>query len=158
MVQGRIQEFRKGGASKGAKSRTERRRRERRRGVWGPPPENFRKLDAISCNLAHIFGIRMASESKLGLCRRKNSSGHDFDSHTHAYTLTLLKTPRISATIKSKFNFKNIFQTLYTMWKNKIDFAKNRGGRAPLDPPLWLMFLQSSQKHQWVLTSTGHIF
>jgi len=24
--------------------------------------------------------------SKLGLCRTKNSSGHDFDSHTHAYT------------------------------------------------------------------------
>jgi len=30
-------------------------------GVWGPPPENFEKLDAISCNLAYIIGIRMAS-------------------------------------------------------------------------------------------------
>jgi len=28
----------------------------------GPPPENFEKLDAISCNLAYIFGIRMASD------------------------------------------------------------------------------------------------
>jgi len=57
--------------------------------------------------------------------------------HTHTrigYTPTLPKTPRISATIKSKFNFKNIFQTLivdlYNV-KNKIDFAKKLGGRAP---------------------------
>jgi len=27
-----------------------------------PPPENFEKLDAISCNLVYIFGIRMASD------------------------------------------------------------------------------------------------
>jgi len=45
------------GPGKGAKPRTE-----RRRGVWGPPPENFEKLDAISCNLAYIFGIRIASD------------------------------------------------------------------------------------------------
>jgi len=51
-----------------------------------------------------------------GLGYEKNSTGHDFDSHAHAYTPALPKTPRISATIKSKFNFKNIFfQTLYTM-------------------------------------------
>jgi len=49
------------GPGKGAKPRTERRRRERRRRVWGPPSENFEKLDAISCNLAYIFEIRMAS-------------------------------------------------------------------------------------------------
>jgi len=47
------------GADKGAKPRTERRRRNRRRGA---SPENFEKLDAISCNLAYIFGIRMASD------------------------------------------------------------------------------------------------
>jgi len=29
-------------------------------GSWGPSPDNFEKLDAISCNLAYIFGIRMA--------------------------------------------------------------------------------------------------
>jgi len=50
------------GSGKGAKSRTERRRRERRRGVWGPSPENFEKLDAISCNLAYVFGMRMVSD------------------------------------------------------------------------------------------------
>jgi len=31
-------------------------------GVRGPPPENFEKLDAISCNLAYILGVRMASD------------------------------------------------------------------------------------------------
>jgi len=46
----------RGGGGKGAKPRTKRRR------VWGPPPENFEKLDAISCNLAYILGIRMASD------------------------------------------------------------------------------------------------
>jgi len=57
--QGRIQEFWKGGPGKGAKPRPERRKRERRRGA---SPENFEKLDAISCNLAYIFGMRMASD------------------------------------------------------------------------------------------------
>jgi len=28
----------------------------------GASPEKFEKLDAISCNLAYIFGIRMASD------------------------------------------------------------------------------------------------
>jgi len=46
-----------GGPGKGAKPQTE-----RRRGVWGPLPEIFEKLDAIFCNLAYIFGIRMASD------------------------------------------------------------------------------------------------
>jgi len=64
--------FGKGGG-KGTKPRTERQRRERWRGVWGSPADNFEKLDAISCNLAYIFGIRMASESKLGLCRTKKT-------------------------------------------------------------------------------------
>jgi len=32
------------------------------RSFRGPPPENFEKLDAISCNLAYIFVIRMASD------------------------------------------------------------------------------------------------
>jgi len=45
------------GPDKGAKPQTE-----RRRGVWGPTPENFEKLDAIFCNLAYIFGIIMASD------------------------------------------------------------------------------------------------
>jgi len=31
-------------------------------GSGGPPPENFEKLDAISCNLAYIIGMRMASD------------------------------------------------------------------------------------------------
>jgi len=54
--QGRIQEFWKGEPGKGAKPQTS------AGGVLGPPAENFKKLDAISCNLAYIFGIRMASD------------------------------------------------------------------------------------------------
>jgi len=61
---------------------------------------------------------------KWGLYRTKNSSGHDFDSHTHAYTPILPKTPRISATIKSKFSFKNIFPDIVYNVKNKIDCQK----------------------------------
>jgi len=69
----------------GAKPRTERQRRERRRWVWGPPPENFEKLDAISCNLAYIFGIRMASDiiQNWAFAKQKNSSGHDFETHRY---------------------------------------------------------------------------
>jgi len=52
----------KRGAGKRAKPRTERRRRERRRGPGGRPQKILKKLDAISCNLAYIFGIRMASD------------------------------------------------------------------------------------------------
>jgi len=54
--------------------------------------------------------------------------------HIHTYTPTLPKTPRISATIKSKFNFKNIFSDIVYNVKNKIDFVKNSGGRAPGPP------------------------
>jgi len=32
------------------------------RALAGASPKNFEKLDAISCNLACIFGIRMASD------------------------------------------------------------------------------------------------
>jgi len=52
-TRGGSRNFGKGGPGKGAKPRTERRR---------PPPENFEKIDAIPCNLAYIFGIRMASD------------------------------------------------------------------------------------------------
>jgi len=31
-------------------------------GGLGAFPENFEKLDTISCNVAYIFGIRMASD------------------------------------------------------------------------------------------------
>jgi len=58
-IRGGSRNFGKGGLGKRANTRTERRKRERRRGA---SPENFEKLDAISCNLAYIFGIRMASD------------------------------------------------------------------------------------------------
>jgi len=80
-------------------------------GSGGPPPENFEKLDAISCNLAYIFGIRMASDiiQNWAFAEQKTVTA-TISIHTHTHTLpTLPKTSRISATIKSKFNFKNIF-------------------------------------------------
>jgi len=47
--------------------------------------ENFEKLDVISCNLAYIFGIRMASDiiQNWAFAEQKNSSGHDFETHRY---------------------------------------------------------------------------
>jgi len=57
--------------------------------------------------------------------------------YTHTHTPPILpKTPRISATIKSKFNFKNIFPDIVYNVKNKIDFAKTGGPGFP--PPPWI--------------------
>jgi len=100
------------GGGKGAKTRTKRQKHERR---LGASRKKIEKLDAIFCNLAYIFGIRMALDIiQNGACaEQKNSSGHDFDSHTHAHTPpTLPKTPRISATIKSRFNFQKKFSDI----------------------------------------------
>jgi len=86
-------------------------------GSGGASSENFEKLDdAISCNLAYIFGIRMASDiiQNWAFAEQKPVAA-TISIHTHMHTPpTLPKTLRISANIKSKFNFKNIFQTLYT--------------------------------------------
>jgi len=61
VFQGQIQELWKGGLVGGeAPNRAPKARV--LAGFWGLPPENFEKLDAISCNLAYIFGIRMASD------------------------------------------------------------------------------------------------
>jgi len=83
-------------------------------GSGGPPPENFEKLDATSCNLAYIFGIKMASDiiQNWAFAEQKTVAA-TISIHTHAHTpSTLPKTPPISATIKSKFNFKNIFSDI----------------------------------------------
>jgi len=85
--QGRIQEFWKRGPSKGAKPRTERRRRECRREDGGPPPENFEKLDAISCYLAYIFGIRMASDIiQNWVFAEQKTVAATISIHTHTHT------------------------------------------------------------------------
>jgi len=104
-------------------------------------PENFEKLDAISCNMAYIFEIRMASDIiQNGAIAEQKTVAATISIHTHTYTPpTLPKIPRISATIKSKFNFKNIFSDIVYNVENKIDFAKNGGPGTPppfLDPPL----------------------
>jgi len=58
--QGRIQKFEKGGG----KGRSPEPSTEgvSAGGGLGASPENLKKTDAISCNLAYVFGIRMASD------------------------------------------------------------------------------------------------
>jgi len=75
---GRIPEFWKKGAGKGAKPRTQRRRL---------PQENFEKLDAISSNLAYIFGIRMASDiiQNWAFAEQKTVAA-TISIYTHMYT------------------------------------------------------------------------
>jgi len=70
---------------------------------------------------------------KIGpLLNKKNSSGHDFNSHTRTYTPTLPKIPRISATIKSKFIFKNISSDIvYNVKKIKLTLPKIGGPGPP---------------------------
>jgi len=88
MEQGQIQEFWKGGSCKGTRPRTERRRHERWLGVWGPPPEIFEKLDAISCNLAYIFGIRRASDiiQNWAFAEQKTGTTGGFVARMHYYS------------------------------------------------------------------------
>jgi len=90
----------------------------------------FEKLDAISCNLAYIFGIRMASDIiQNGASAEQKTVAATISIHTHAYTPHTPKNLRISATIK--FNFKHIFSDIVYNVENKIDFVKNRGASPP---------------------------
>jgi len=52
-----------------------------------PPPENFEKVDAISCNLAYIFGIRMASDiiQNWAFAEEKTVAA-TISIHTHTHT------------------------------------------------------------------------
>jgi len=55
-------DFGKGGGGKGGEApKRAPKARAPAKGL-GAPPENFEKLNAISCNLAYILGIRMASD------------------------------------------------------------------------------------------------
>jgi len=83
-IRGGSRNFGKGGGGKGAKPRTERRRHERRRGA---SPESFEKLDAIFCNLAYIFGIRMASDiiQNVAFAEQKTVAA-TISIHTHTHT------------------------------------------------------------------------
>jgi len=54
-------------------------------GSGGPPQKFLEKLGAISCNLAYVFGIRMASDiiQNWAFAEQKNSSGYDFETHRY---------------------------------------------------------------------------
>jgi len=113
--QGRIQEFWKGGLVRGRSPEPSAEGASAGGGSGGPPPENFEKLDAISCNLASIFGIRMASDiiQNWAFAEQKTVAATiSIHTHTHAYTPTLLKTPRISVTIKSNSISKIFFSDI----------------------------------------------
>jgi len=91
---GESRNFGKGGGGKGAKLRTF--GASASGGSGGLPSENFEKLDAISCNLAHIFGIRMASDiiQNRAFAEQKTVAA-TISIHTHTHTPpTLPKTPR----------------------------------------------------------------
>jgi len=108
-------------------------------GAGGLPQKILEKLDAISCNLAYILGIRMASDiiQNWAFAEQKTVAATistHAHTHTHAHTTTLSKTPRISATIKSKFNFKNIFRHCIQCKKIKLTLPKI-GGPGPPGPP-----------------------
>jgi len=124
--QGRIQEFWKGGPVR-EQSPEPSAEVASAGGGLGASPENFEKLDAISCNLAYIFGIRMASDIIQNWafavaatilkptdirCKKRLICRVGLWDHTDTHAHTLPKTPRISATIKSKFNFKSIFSDI----------------------------------------------
>jgi len=137
--QGRIQDFWKGGPGKGAKPRTERRRRERRRGVWGASSRKFWK---IRCNFLQS-GIYfwdqngLGYHSKLGLCLTKNSSGHDFDSHTHAYTSHTSKNSSDFGHYKIQIKFqKYFFRQCIPCKEIKLTLPKIGGPAPSLDLPL----------------------
>jgi len=86
----------------------------------------------------HIFlGLEWPQISfKMGPLQNKKQQRPRFRfTDKHAYIPILPKTPWISPTIKSKFNFKNIFPDIVYNVKYKIDFAKNRGARAPGPAP-----------------------
>jgi len=80
--------------------------------------------------------------SKLGLYRTKNSSGHDFDSHTHAYT------PHTSKNSSDFGHYK--IQIVYNV-KIKLTFPKIGGP----EPPPWIrhwfqIFTMRAEKNAFV--------
>jgi len=108
-------------------------RRERWRGA---SPENFEKLDAISCNLAYIFGIRMASDIiQNGAFAEQKTVAATISIHTHTRIHPLpFKNSSHFGHYKIQIQFQTFFSDIVYNVENKI--AENRGARAPLDPPL----------------------
>jgi len=84
IINGQIQEIWKREARYGDKATNQAPKARALVGGLGASPENFEKLDAISCNLAYIFGLRMASDIIQNWAfAEQNSSGHDFETHRY---------------------------------------------------------------------------
>jgi len=159
---GRSRNFGKGGPVRGRSPKPSAEGANAGGGSGGPPPENFEKLDAISCNLAYIFGISMASDiiQNWAFTEQKTVAAMiSIHIHTHTPPSILPKTPWISATIKSKFNFKNIFSDIVYNVKNKIDFSKNRRARGSRAPCIchcigrhFLLSFKDERRHRLICT------
>jgi len=114
----------------------------------GPPQKilkNYMRFPAIW----HIFlGSEWPRISfKIGPLQNKKTVAATISIHTRAHRPippTLPKTPRISATIKYKFNFKNIFfRHCIQCKKIKLTLPKI-GGPPPLDPPCRNFFVMTT--------------
>jgi len=100
----------------------------------GELPRKFWKIrcDFLQSGIYFWDQNGVGYNSKWGLCRTKNSSGHDFDSHTHTS-----KNSSDFGHYKIQIQFQKYFSDIVYYVKNKIDFAKNRGPGPPWIRP-WL--------------------
>jgi len=141
VFRGGSRNFYKGGG-KGAKPRTERRRRERRRGIWGVSPRKFWKIrfDFLQSGIGPIFlGSEWPRISFIigPLLNKKNSSGHDFDSHTHTHTPHTSKNSSDFGHYKIQIQFqKYFFRRCIQCKKIKLTLPKIGVARAPR--PSWI--------------------
>jgi len=97
----------------------------------GAAPENLKKLDAISCNLAYIFGIRMASDiasnfstflwggPRLPACAR--AFGAQFGA-SPPYRPPLSKIPG-SAPVAVKYKHERFWSTVYLLYTLMMAFT-----------------------------------
>jgi len=87
LARGGSRNFGKGGPVRGRSSEPSAEGPSAGGGSGGPPPENFEKLDAISCNLAYIFEIRMASDiiQNWAFAEQKTVAA-TISIHTHTHT------------------------------------------------------------------------
>jgi len=103
----------------------------------GPPPENFEKVDAISCNLAYIFRIRMASDiiQNWAFAEQKTVAA-TISIQTHTQTPPHFQNSSDFGHYKIQIQFqKYFFSHCIQCKKIKLTLPKI-GGPGPLDPSL----------------------
>jgi len=103
-----------------------------------PPPENFEKLYAISCNLAYIFGIRMASDiiQNWTFAEQKTAAA-TISIHTH----TRIHTPHFQKLLgfrplQNPNSISKIVIFRHCIQCKKIKLTLPKIGGRPMDTPL----------------------